>query len=92
MATNAARKHAREAKPASALADADHDWGADVPEVQVLTDAEWWKMYDELAKELLGISGDEFGARWDRGDYDADEKYEDRDILRLSMIRIPRPT
>ncbi len=89
MATNAARKQAREAKPASALADADHDWGADVPEVQVLTDAEWWKMYASAVRDELGLSTEEFEAAFERGEYDEGDAHLKG--IGLWMMKIPRP-
>lgn len=38
-------------------------------EVRELSPAEGRALFDKSARRLLGISGDEFLARWDSGDY-----------------------
>ena len=45
-----------------------------VPEIHEVSAEEGAALFDKTARKLLGISGDEFLARWDRGDYTDDER------------------
>jgi hypothetical protein len=36
-----------------------------------VTPEEWYAMYDAAAREWMGISAEEFIARWNAGEYDA---------------------
>ncbi len=58
-----------------------------LPEIVELTVEESWALFDQHARELLGISGDEFVRRWNAGDYDeiADDG-EHYDIIFLAMF------
>lgn len=40
------------------------------PAYRLLTDEEGRALFDEVARRLLGISGEEFVRRYDAGDYD----------------------
>jgi hypothetical protein len=50
-----------------------------------LTDDEAVEFFDRNARELLGISGEEFLRRWDRGDYRGIEDDDER-IISLAML------
>lgn len=71
---------------ATRIAPTDHR------EVRVATPAEGGELFDRRARMLLGISGQEFLARWDRGDYlDADDpKVNALEILIPFARRRPR--
>lgn len=44
-------------------------------------------LFDERARQLLGISGAEFLRRWDAGEYDAiADDPEHPEIMRLAML------
>lgn len=45
--------------------------------VEFLSIEEARALYDEIAKRELGMSGDEFIAAWNRGDYNFDPDYSD---------------
>jgi hypothetical protein len=38
--------------------------------IRWLGDEESYELFDRLARTVLGLSGDEFIERWDRGEYD----------------------
>lgn len=44
-------------------------WRDAIPGVHVASDHEGRKLFDYQAREQLGISGEEFLARWDAGEY-----------------------
>ena len=60
------------------------------PPVRDLSPEESRAFFDAKARELLGISGDEFVRRWNAGDYDeiADDPAHS-DIMYLAMF-LPR--
>ncbi len=60
-----------------------------LPEFVEISHEEAWRRFDARALELLGISGDEFTQRWDRGDYD--EGPEDRRVIDVWFAMISRP-
>ncbi len=41
--------------------------------IEELTDERWAKIRDEVAQQWLGVSADEFVARFTAGEYDEDE-------------------
>jgi hypothetical protein len=45
-----------------------------VPEVRELSAEEGAALFDKTARKLLGVSGDEFLDRWDRGEFDGDDR------------------
>jgi hypothetical protein len=55
-----------------------------VPEVRELTAAEGRALFDKTARKLLGISGDEFLARWDRGEYQHEK--EQMAVTKVAML------
>ena len=55
-----------------------------VPEVEELSAKQGAAPFDKAARRLLGISGDEFLLRWDRGDY-ADER-ESMAVTKVAML------
>ena len=55
-----------------------------VPEVEELNARDGAALFDKTARRLLGISGDEFLLRWDRGDYD-DER-ENMAVTKVAML------
>ena len=55
-----------------------------VPEVHELSVEEGAVLFDKTARKLLGISGQEFLARWDRGEYD-DER-ENMAVAKVAML------
>lgn len=61
--------------------------GERLPGVIDLNPEESKAFFDDAARQLLGISGDEFAARWAAGEYDdiADDP-EHREVLYLAML------
>ena len=55
-----------------------------VPEVHELSVAEGVALFDKTARKLLGISGDEFLARWDRGEYQHER--EQMAVTKVAML------
>lgn len=52
-------------------------------ELKAFTKEEAHKLFDEIARMHLGISGDEFRKRWHRGDYDDDpDRFE---VMSIAM-------
>jgi hypothetical protein len=43
------------------------------PEIEEVSVAEGREIFDRAARETLHVSGDEFLARWDAGEYDGSE-------------------
>ncbi len=61
-------------------------WG-DIPGVDVLSPEDGLAHFDRRARELLGMSGDEFLRRWDAGEFRAPpDAPEDRKLNRLVML------
>ena len=57
-------------------------------EVRFLSREEGRALFDQRARNLLGISGDEFLRRWDAGEYDAMVDDPDHpEIVDLVMLR-----
>lgn len=56
----------------------------EAPEVQELDAERGQELFDKAARRILGISGDDFLARWDRGEYD--EGDEDTAVTRVAML------
>ncbi|HLZ73214.1 MAG TPA: hypothetical protein VKV26_25190 [Dehalococcoidia bacterium] len=48
-----------------------------LPKVEFLSLEEARALYDEIARRELGMSGDEFIAAWNRGDYNFDPDYSE---------------
>lgn len=55
-----------------------------VPEVHELSAAQGRALFDKTARKLLSISGDEFLARWDRGDYETEQ--ENMAVTKVAML------
>lgn len=53
--------------------------------IEPFTPEEAREIFDARARRLLGISGDEFLKRYDRGDYHGQE-YEDLAVVSVEMI------
>lgn len=51
---------------------------------------EAWTDYDNLARTRMEISGEEFGIRWDRGDF-ADE-FDFPESIAILMMRCEKPS
>lgn len=49
-----------------------------------ISEDESWAIFDENARRLLGISGGEFAARWDNGDF---QPVTDSKVVQLVMLR-----
>lgn len=62
---------------------------ARLPEIVEMTAGEAWADYDARARELLGVSAEEFERRWRNGDYDDPVRHES--AVRVWMIRVERP-
>ncbi|WP_127501657.1 hypothetical protein [Actinoplanes solisilvae] len=54
-----------------------------VPEVHEVSADEGAALFDKTARKLLGIPGDEFLARWDRGEYTDDERMA---VTKVAML------
>jgi hypothetical protein len=65
---------------------------AEIPEVVWVSPEEGRRMFDEAARELAGMSGDEFIRRYDAGAYaDIPDDEKHRNIIELGlMIRFGR--
>lgn len=57
------------------------DCGVNVVE---LTEDQARGAFDERARELLGISGDEFLTRWRAGEFEDDERSEVAELIHLA--------
>lgn len=55
-------------------------------EIEAFTEDEARSLFDEIACQNLGISGDEFRERWHRGDYDDDP---DRPEIMAVVMSLP---
>jgi len=55
-----------------------------VPEVHELSVEEGRALFDQTVRRLLNISGGEFLARWDRGDYD--DEQENMAVTKVAML------
>ena len=55
-----------------------------VPEVHELTLEEGRALFDRTARRLLNISGGEFLAGWDRGDYE--DEHENMAVTKVAML------
>jgi hypothetical protein len=56
-------------------------------EVQELSEAEASEQLDAAARKYLGISGDEFAAKWERGDFA--DRSDDPAVIRVSLLLPP---
>ena len=60
---------------------------SDVPGTVEVSYDEWMAMFDEAVRERLGISGDEFIARWNAGEYaEIADKAGHRHLTGLAML------
>jgi hypothetical protein len=58
-----------------------------VAPLQWLTDDEARAFFDEQARALVGLSGEEFLRRWDAGEYDAiADDPEHPEVMRLAAL------
>lgn len=58
-----------------------------IPEIIVLSDEEAHAAFDEAARRLVGMSGDEFIRRWDAGEFaEIADKPGNRHIMRLAGL------
>jgi hypothetical protein len=54
---------------------------------QVLNTVERWAFFDEQARALMGMSGDEFLRRWDAGEFEAcADDPEHPEIMHLALL------
>ena len=62
-------------------------WRDSIPGVHIATELEGHRLFDHQARRTLGISGEEFLARWDQGDYrQIADAAEARKVHRLAML------
>ncbi|MDQ3693093.1 MAG: hypothetical protein M3464_05655 [Chloroflexota bacterium] len=82
----------RRGKPAPTTARLDEDDDYPLPPVRTMTLEEGQAFFDRLARELLGIGGEEFRRRYHTGRYDdiLDDP-DHRDILYLAMLGAGEP-
>lgn len=52
-------------------------------EIRELTPEQGRQILDDKARQYLGLSGDEFRARWEAGDLDPDA---DPNVMRVAML------
>lgn len=52
--------------------------------IEKITAADSWAIFDDAARRLLEVTGEEFAARWDSGAYAADD---DTRVMRVAMLR-----
>ena len=67
----------------------DESWRDAIPGVHFATAREAERLFDHQAREALGISGIEFLARWDRGDYRQSADSDDARKVRRMELLIP---
>jgi hypothetical protein len=60
------------------------DGAGNLPPIVWIDEAELRRLFDRRVREELGISGDEFVARWQAGDYA--EIWDDADHLRIGNL------
>lgn len=72
-------------KPTTSAQNADLNGYIEGDIIDVISDEEAREIFDETAQRLLGISGDEFLRRYDRGDYHG-QKDEDIAVVSMEMI------
>ena len=53
-------------------------------EVEKIDAEDSWAIFDGAARRLLHLSGEEFAARWDAGEYAVDD---DTRVMRVAMLR-----
>jgi hypothetical protein len=58
----------------------------DLPAIRDLNPEESWAFFDDKARTLLGITGEEFRRRWNAGEYDAIADDPPWDIMYLAMF------
>lgn len=56
------------------------------PEVVELDRNEGRRFFDQMTRQALDMSGEEFVARYDRGEFASREQEEDSRVLRLIML------
>ena len=62
-------------------------WRDAIRGVHIATNQEGRNLFDYQARKQLGISGEEFLARWDAGDYgDVADPVKAREVQRLIML------
>ena len=62
-------------------------WRDAIPGVHIATEREGLALFDYQARKELGISGEEFLARWDAGEYhDLVDQVMARKVERLAML------
>ncbi len=55
--------------------------------IRFLDDDEWWEFFDGQARDLMGMSGEEFLRRYDAGEYkDIKDDGEDGHLIMLIML------
>jgi hypothetical protein len=52
-------------------------------EIRELTPEQGKQLLDDKARQYLGMSGEEFRARWEAGEIDADDE---PDVMRVAML------
>lgn len=60
----------------------------DVEGVKVLSEAEGRALFDEVARHVLGISGEEFLRRWDAGEYEGAAGHRTTQDEHLKLMRV----
>jgi hypothetical protein len=62
-------------------------WRDSIPGVRIATDREGRRLFDHQARKTLGLSGEEFLEKWDRGDFRrVTDPVEVRKIRSLAML------
>ena len=70
-----------------AAIDDEVDDDEDLPPIHHVTPAEGREMFDDAARKIMGMSGEEFIARWEAGEYDdIFDKYGHRHIGMLAGL------
>lgn len=67
----------------------------DIEGIHILSEEEAWEFFNDQAQRILGISGEEFLRRWDRGDYrpvpDTPEGWPIAGLVMLMPVGRPQP-
>ncbi len=51
--------------------------------ILMLTDDEWWELFDKAAHRYLNMSGEEFVRKWNAGDFDGVDTTE---VMQVYML------
>lgn len=60
--------------------------------IRELDDEQSWQLFDEAAQHYLGVSGSEFLARWEAGDFEDPDRPEVMSVIMLLPFALSSDT